>query len=79
MAVEIAECQRLVKGYGDTHARGLVNFDRVLAAVRARAGMPDAAARLRGLRVAALKDEEGVALERELARDSAAPAPAGVP
>ena len=26
LAVEIAACQRLVKGYSDTHARGLRNF-----------------------------------------------------
>jgi hypothetical protein len=34
LALEIAECARLIKGYGDTHARGLANYrtieDRVI-------------------------------------------------
>ena len=37
LAVEVAQCQRLVKGYGDTHAHGLRNFESVMAAVQ-RAG-----------------------------------------
>ena len=36
LAVEVAQCQRLVKGYSDTHERGLRNFETVMAAVRAR-------------------------------------------
>lgn len=67
LAVEIAECQRLVKGYGDTHARGLKNFERVMTAAKALAGTPQAAAHLRRWHAAALKDEDGAALERELA------------
>ena len=31
LAVEVIRCRRLVKGYSDTHARGLSKFDRVLA------------------------------------------------
>ena len=26
LALEVAECARLIKGYGDTHARGLANY-----------------------------------------------------
>lgn len=63
-AVELAMCQRLIKGYGDTFARGLGNFERVVA--RYRAGGLDAAG-IRRLREAALADEEGVALEQALA------------
>ena len=37
LAVEVARCQRLVKGYSDTHERGVRNFDAVMAAVQ-RAG-----------------------------------------
>ena len=33
-AVELAECQRLVKGYSDTHERGLKNYAVVTDAVR---------------------------------------------
>ena len=32
LAVEALECRRLVKGYSDTHARGLSKFDKVMAA-----------------------------------------------
>jgi len=66
LAVEIAACQRLVKGYSDTHARGLRNFRAVMSAVPALRGKPDAAARLRALREAALADESGVQLDDAL-------------
>ena len=29
LAVEVIRCRRLIKGYSDTHARGLSKFDRV--------------------------------------------------
>jgi ferredoxin len=32
LAVELAQCQRLVKGYSDTHERGLRNYDTVMRA-----------------------------------------------
>ena len=32
-ALEIAECARLIKGYGDTHARGLANYRAIEARV----------------------------------------------
>jgi indolepyruvate ferredoxin oxidoreductase, beta subunit len=67
LAAEIAECQQLVKGYGDTHERGLRNFALVLANVRDWAGQDGAAARLRELRKAALADDEGRALGQALA------------
>ena len=38
LGVEVLACRRLVKGYSDTHARGLSKFDRVMAAVPALAG-----------------------------------------
>jgi indolepyruvate ferredoxin oxidoreductase beta subunit len=66
LAVEIAACQSLVKGYGDTHARGLRNFAAVLSALPALRGKPDADARLRALREAALADESGVRLANAL-------------
>jgi len=58
-AVALAECQRLVKGYGDTHARGLRNFEALMDAARHLEGRDDAAAALRRLRDAALADEHG--------------------
>ena len=62
LAVAVAECQRLVKGYGDTHVRGWRNFEAVMAALPRLKGRPDAAAQVRRLRDAALADEHGNAL-----------------
>ena len=66
LAVELVRTRRLVKGYSDTHARGLSKFDRVMAATQKLEGRPDAAAWVRRLREAALKDEDGVALDGAL-------------
>ncbi|MDE4173832.1 indolepyruvate oxidoreductase subunit beta family protein [Phaeobacter sp. PT47_59] len=66
MAVEILRCRRLIKGYSDTHARGLTKFDRVLEGARlveAREDGPEWVARLRE---AALQDEKGEALDGAL-------------
>ncbi len=71
LAVEIAECQRLVKGYSDTHERGLRNYRTVMAAAR-RAGSRLAPATLRELCDAALADEEGRQLGAMLARHALA-------
>jgi indolepyruvate ferredoxin oxidoreductase beta subunit len=66
LAVELLNNRRLVKGYSDTHARGLSKFDRVMAAADKLEGRPDAAEWVRRLREAALKDEDGVALDGAL-------------
>ena len=71
LAVEVAQCQRLVKGYSDTHARGLANYLRLMDVVRA-AGQRLAPATLRELRDAALADEHGKALQAALARHALA-------
>ena len=57
LATEILNCRRLVKGYSDTHARGLSKFDRVLELADRVSGRPDAADWIRRLREAALADE----------------------
>jgi indolepyruvate ferredoxin oxidoreductase beta subunit len=67
LALQVARCQRLVKGYGDTHARGWGNFQRLMSEVDARAGEPGAAARLAALCDAALADDTGAALTKALA------------
>ncbi|MGN6585069.1 MAG: indolepyruvate oxidoreductase subunit beta family protein [Rhizobiaceae bacterium] len=67
LAVEILKCRRLVKGYSDTHARGLSKFDRVLSALPILDGRFDAADWLRRLREAALQDEKGKMLDGALA------------
>ncbi|MGC8140668.1 indolepyruvate oxidoreductase subunit beta family protein, partial [Salmonella enterica] len=59
------QCQRLVKGYSDTHVRGLRNYETLMQVVdrHARALAP---AVLRELRDAALADEHGHKLRASL-------------
>ena len=66
LALEAVRCQRLVKGYGDTHARGWANFQRLMQETDRIAGEPGAAARLATLCNAALTDEHGQALAKAL-------------
>ncbi|WFU78346.1 indolepyruvate oxidoreductase subunit beta family protein [Bradyrhizobium sp. CIAT3101] len=63
LGVEILQCRRLVKGYSDTHSRGLSKFDRTLAAIKLVERRDDAADWARRLREAALKDSAGTALD----------------
>ena len=67
LAVEVVNCRRLIKGYSDTHARGLSKFDLVMGGIGLIATRPDAADWARRLREAALRDEEGTALQGALA------------
>jgi indolepyruvate ferredoxin oxidoreductase beta subunit len=66
LAVEVLRSRRLIKGYSDTHERGTSKYDRVLSALPALAGRPDAADWLRRLVEAALKDEDGAMLDGAL-------------
>jgi indolepyruvate ferredoxin oxidoreductase beta subunit len=66
LACELLANQRLIKGYSDTHARGLDHYGRVMAAAARLAGRADAAAWVRRLRDAALSDEHGQALDGAL-------------
>jgi len=59
LAVELAECPRLLKGYGDTHVHGEKNYDAVMKALQFLRGKPNAAQQLRILREAALADDTG--------------------
>lgn len=62
LAIEIIRCQRLVKGYGNTHVRGLYNFATIMRRLSDIVKRPGSAAIVRVLREAALKDDEGRAL-----------------
>ncbi|WP_205926340.1 MULTISPECIES: indolepyruvate oxidoreductase subunit beta family protein [unclassified Rhizobium] len=66
LAVEVLGNRRLVKGYSDTHARGLSKFDRVMSALPLLRDRDDGAAWMRRLRQAALLDEKGAALDGAL-------------
>ncbi len=69
LALEVAECARLIKGYGDTHARGLKNYAAIEARVirPALQGSLDPARAVDALasaRTAALADPDGESLNR---------------
>jgi len=77
LALEVAECARLVKGYSDTHRRGMTNFLRLMEtlvdpALAAISKGPDfyanAAAATATARKAALADPEGKTLDRTFAQ-----------
>ena len=67
LALEVARTQRLVKGYGDTHARGWHNFERLMAVVPGLRADPNGGQQLRQLGEAALADDTGQALDALLA------------
>jgi indolepyruvate ferredoxin oxidoreductase beta subunit len=66
VAVELAKAQRLVKGYGETHERGWRNFSTLLEQVDLLASRADGGTVLARLIEAALADEEGTGLRREI-------------
>ncbi|MCB4457078.1 indolepyruvate oxidoreductase subunit beta family protein [Leisingera sp. McT4-56] len=66
MAVEVIRCRRLIKGYSDTHARGLSKFDKVMQGARMVAAREDGPQWVARLREAALKDEKGEMLDGAL-------------
>ncbi len=69
LGLEVAECARLIKGYGDTYARGLANYRSIEARV-IRPALADqippknAADALASARIAALVDPEGESLAK---------------
>ncbi|MGH8733681.1 MAG: DUF6537 domain-containing protein, partial [Burkholderiales bacterium] len=71
LALEIAECARLIKGYGETHRRGKGNFLAIVDALvenPATASAREQAAAIREAREAALADPEGQALGKQLGK-----------
>ena len=78
LALEIALCGRLIKGYGETHRRGKSNFLRILDTLVEGNAVPGDRARtdaVRKAREAALADPEGRGLEGSLAVHGIAPLP----
>lgn len=71
LAIEVAECARLVKGYGETHRRGKGNFLAIMDALVENPSTTDPAEQakaIRKAREAALADPEGKALGGALGR-----------
>lgn len=72
LALEVAECSRLIKGYGETWRRGSGHFRRIAEqvitpALAGRWPLSLAADAVANARIAALSDPEGGALDRTLA------------
>ncbi|MGC1778294.1 MAG: indolepyruvate oxidoreductase subunit beta family protein [Xanthobacteraceae bacterium] len=72
LAIEIAECARLIKGYGDTHKRGSGNYriierELMRPALAGAAPPHQSAEAIANARTAALLDPEGEALAKCLA------------
>jgi len=79
LALEITECARLIKGYGDTYARGLSNYraieTRVIRpALAGQIPLARAADAITSARTAALVDPEGESLAKCLAEINGQPA-----
>jgi indolepyruvate ferredoxin oxidoreductase beta subunit len=71
LALEIAECARLLKGYGETHRRGKANFLAIVDALVENpptSNLREQAAAIRKAREAALADPEGKALGTALGK-----------
>ncbi|HEX7968770.1 MAG TPA: indolepyruvate oxidoreductase subunit beta family protein [Stellaceae bacterium] len=72
LALEVAECARLIKGYGDTHARGVANYRKIETrvirpALAGRYTLPVAIDAVAAARTAALADPDGERLDQTLA------------
>jgi len=63
LQIELFKNRRLIKGYSDTHARGLSKFDRVMEMAGLLQTRTDGAEWMARLREAALQDPEGKALD----------------
>jgi indolepyruvate ferredoxin oxidoreductase beta subunit len=63
LACEMLRCQRLIKGYSDTHARGHSKYSKVMRAVDMLVGRKDAADWVRRMRGASLSKEGMTALD----------------
>jgi indolepyruvate ferredoxin oxidoreductase beta subunit len=71
LAIEVVECARLIKGYGDTWQRGRENYAKIIMRVlvpAVRDGIPVSVAidAIASARTAALVDPEGESLEKAL-------------
>ncbi len=64
LAVELAKCGRLIKGYGGTRERGTGNMQKILAFFDKQTSISSTA--ITKLREAALSDDMGIALNTEL-------------
>ncbi|WP_404388953.1 indolepyruvate oxidoreductase subunit beta family protein [Humibacillus xanthopallidus] len=67
LGTEVIRCERVLKGYGQTHEHGRESFGLLMEAAKRLRGQDGAARQLARLMEAALVDEDGVALRTGLA------------
>ena len=76
LGLEVAQCGRLIKGYGSTNERGKANLLHIVGLwAQGGSASADPAAAVRAARLAALADDAGQALDRTLLEHGAAPRP----
>lgn len=63
LGIEVLQCRRLIKGYSNTHARGLSKFGKVMDGIALIEKRDDAAGWARRLREAAIKDAPSTQLD----------------
>jgi indolepyruvate ferredoxin oxidoreductase beta subunit len=68
LATGFARLRNLVKGYGDTSARGIAKYQAICAFLSGQLDNPSAAAHLETLITAAAQDEDGKTLRHEMDR-----------
>ena len=66
LALEVIRARRLIKGYGDTHSRGLTKFDRVLDGISLLTAHKESAHWAQKLQAAALDHEDDIQLKKTL-------------
>ena len=74
LAEEIAACGQIMKGYGDTHARAVLNFDLIAQTYFGSSSATTSGA-IQAARKAALTDPEGQLLAVEIEKASFATKP----
>jgi indolepyruvate ferredoxin oxidoreductase, beta subunit len=67
LALAVARMRGLVKGYGDTHGRGQMKFEKLAALLPRLRARNDASTLLERLTKAALADEDGQVLDKAIA------------
>ena len=66
MALEVAKCQQLITGYGETRERGFTNYAKITAQIDSLLQRPDGPVLMARLREAALQEDTGKEIDARL-------------
>ena len=64
LALEIAKCQQLITGYGETRERGFTNYKQIVSTLAVLHEKTNGTEIISQLRAAALEEESGAAVEK---------------